>query len=178
MIWHEKKCTVTAWSPRAPSGRGIPPYPLLGLTSHISVIFSNSKHSLLFLIFLKNNIIFLFWLLQALYFVQSLDCGRLRLPTTVALADLSSAYNLSDFCLLHCQCASCRLLMSDGWPFRLIGMMWSITGDKGCGYFNDLSTGSPQIPQVFLVFRIIFLFFSKATLWGPLRSGLSWGVFI
>nr|DAI50567.1 MAG TPA: hypothetical protein [Caudoviricetes sp.] len=66
------------------------------------------------MIFLKNNIIFLFWLLQALYFVQSLDCGRLRLPTTVALADLSSAYNLSDFCLLHCQCASCRLLMSDG----------------------------------------------------------------
>nr|DAD85065.1 MAG TPA: hypothetical protein [Siphoviridae sp. ctIss5] len=41
-------------------GGGYPPYPLLGLTSHISVIFSNSKHSLLFLMFLKNNIIFLF----------------------------------------------------------------------------------------------------------------------
>jgi hypothetical protein len=39
-----------------------------------------------------------------------------------------------------------------------------MTGDRGCGYFNDLSTGSPQIPQVFFVLRIIFLFFSKATL--------------
>nr|DAS70226.1 MAG TPA: hypothetical protein [Caudoviricetes sp.] len=42
--------------------------------------------------------------------------------------------------------------------------MWSMTGLNGCGYLNDLSTGSPQIPQVFLVLRIIFLFFSKATL--------------
>ena len=40
-------------------------------------------------------------------------------------------------------------------------MMWSMTGDKGCGYFNDLSTGSPQIPQVFLVLIIIFLFFQR-----------------
>nr|DAW69069.1 MAG TPA: hypothetical protein [Caudoviricetes sp.] len=30
------------------------------------------------------------------------------MPTTVALADLSSAYSLSDFCLLHCQWANCK----------------------------------------------------------------------
>ncbi|EFN98333.1 hypothetical protein SMSK564_1291 [Streptococcus mitis SK564] len=39
-----------------------------------------------------------------------------------------------------------------------------MTGLNGCGYLKDLSTGSPQIPQVFFVLRIIFLFFSKATL--------------
>lgn len=73
-------------------GGGYPPYTQLGLASHISVIFfSRFKYSKLFLTFLKNNIIFLFCLLQALYFVQSLDCGKFLLPTTVALADLSSA---------------------------------------------------------------------------------------
>ena len=112
----------------------------------------------------------IFKIIYDLYFVQSLLCGRFLFPTTELPVDLSSAYNLSDFCLLHCQCDNCKFLMSDGWPFLLIGMMWSITGLKGCGYFNDLSTGSPHIPQVFLVLRIIFLFFSKATRCGPVLS--------
>ena len=104
-----------------------------------------------------------------------MDCGRLRLPTTLLSFERLSAYSLSDFCLLHCQCANCMFWISDGWPFLLIRITWSITGDRGCGYFRDLSTGRPQIAQVLLVFRIIFLFISNATRCGPLRSALSWG---
>lgn len=110
---------------------------------------------------------------QLWYFSQLVDCGKLRFPTIAFFSKFCSAYNLSDFCLLHCQWASCKFLMSDGCPFLFTGMMWSITGDSGWGYLSDLSTGWPQIPQVFWVLSNIFLFFSNATRCGPLRSARS-----
>ena len=105
-------------------------------------------------------------------------CGKFLLPITFVPFVFSSAYSLSDFCLLHCQCANCKLAMSDGCPFLFTGTMWSMTGLNGWGYLRSLSTGWPHIPQVFLVFKIIFLFFSKATLCGPLRSARRGLVFV
>lgn len=49
-------------------------------------------------------------------------------------------------------------------------MMWSTTGLNGSGAFNLLSIGLPHIPQVFCVFKRIFLFLSKATRCAPVRS--------
>lgn len=95
-------------------------------------------------------------------------CGRLRLPivlTSVCLLGLLN--NLSDFCRLQVQCASCKLSIDDGCPPLFNGMMWSITGLSGSGALSVTSTGLPQIPQVFCVFSIIFRFFSYATRCGP-----------
>ena len=100
-------------------------------------------------------------------------CGRLRLPIVLTSVCLFGALNnLSDFCRLQVQCASCKLSMEDGWPPLFNGMMWSITGLNGSGALSVTSTGLPQIPQVFCVFKIIFRFFSYATRCGPDLSAL------
>lgn len=79
---------------------------------------------------------------------------------------------MSDFARLQQRCASCRLVISEGCPPRLTGIMWSTVAESGCGDFNDLSTGLPQMPQMFCVARIVFLFASNCCRCAPLRSGL------
>lgn len=51
-------------------------------------------------------------------------------------------------------------------------MMWSTVALIGCGYFRDLSTGFPQIPQIDWVAIIIFRFASNCARYGPFLSGL------
>ena len=58
-----------------------------------------------------------------LYEVQSVDQGSTRLDVTSADPFGFTPIILSDFCLLQVQCASCKLLMSDGWPPRATGIM-------------------------------------------------------
>lgn len=107
-----------------------------------------------------------------LYLVQSVECGNtLLLKVGSALLAVRSII-LSDFWRLQHQCASCKLLKSLGCPPFAIGTMWSMTGDKGCGYFKDLSTGLPHIPQTSCVASILFLLRSNCRRCTPFWSAL------
>lgn len=108
-----------------------------------------------------------------LYFVQSIDCG-----SALGVSCPGCFCILSLFCRLHVKCASCKFSMALGCPPRSIGMIWSTVGDSGCGNFNDLSTGLPQIPQISCVIKIFFRFRSNACLCVPSRSGLAFVVAI
>ena len=100
---------------------------------------------------------------RALKFFQSSECGSIRLDMTSAFwSTIFFSTSLSDFCRLQVQCASCMFSMSDGCPPLDIGMMWSMHGASGLGYFSLKSTGFPQIPQTLCVWYIFFLFFSNA----------------
>ena len=79
--------------------------------------------------------------------------------------------SLSDFCRLHVQWASWRLSISLGCPPLAMGMMWSIHGESGCGYFSVKSTGRPQMPHTVCVAYIFFLFLSNAMRCVPSWSG-------
>lgn len=105
---------------------------------------------------------------------QSTEWGKFLFPTFAFLISFLKLLlnNLSDFCLLQYQCASCRLFISLGWPPFDIGIIWSIHGDKGSGYFLEKSTGLPQIPQTVCVAYIFLLFLSKTPRWVPSLSGL------
>lgn len=112
----------------------------------------------------------------SLYFAQSIDCGNNLLLLISALLLLTVpllSISLSDFCRLQVQCASCKFSMSLGCPPLANGIIWSIHGDNGCGYFNLKSTGFPHIPQILCVAYIFFLFFSNAPLWVPSLSALN-----
>ena len=111
----------------------------------------------------------------ALYSSHLIECGKslLLIALVSSVTNPRSASNLSDFCLLHVQCASCKLSLSDGWPPLLTGMIWSMHLDNGCGYFNVLSTGLPHIPHTSWVAYIHALFFSNCLRWVPSLSGLN-----
>lgn len=112
----------------------------------------------------------------SLYFAQSIDCGNNLLLFISALLLLTVpllSISLSDFCRLQVQCASCKFSMSLGCPPLANGIIWSIHGDNGCGYFSLKSTGFPHIPQILCVAYIFFLFFSKAPLCVPSLSALN-----
>lgn len=109
---------------------------------------------------------------EDLYSDQSMERGRSRFeivfpadcaPPAVPCLPGCWPFSLFDFCLLQIQWASCRLSGSEGWPPRSIGMMWSIDGLMGWGYFRLLSTGFPQIPQTLHVARIVFFARSNAS---------------
>lgn len=111
---------------------------------------------------------------QPRYAVQSVLCGRFLLlisPLTSVTKPLSMN-SLSLFCLLQVQWASCKLLMSLGWPPFAIGIMWSIHFAIGLGYLSDMSTGLPHMPHIFWVAYIRALFFSNCPRWVPFSSGL------
>lgn len=94
------------------------------------------------------------------------------MDTTLFSTILFLISSLSDFCLLQHLCASWRLLMSHGCPPLLTGTMWSIVGDRGCGYFKLKSTGLPQIPQTVWVFMMRARAFSYAPRFPGRRSVL------
>ena len=110
------------------------------------------------------------------YDPQSIACGSSLLLIVSALLLFTVpllSINLSDFCLLHVQCANCKLLMSLGCPPFAIGIIWSMHADSGCGYFSLKSTGFPHIPQHVCVAYIFFLFFSNAPRCAPSLSALN-----
>lgn len=109
----------------------------------------------------------------ALYFFQSCDCGStLLLTISSPCFSIVLFINLSLFSLLQVQCANCILSISLGCPPFAIGIIWSIQGERGWGYFIEKSTGFPHIPHVVHVANIFFLFLSKAPLCVPSLSGL------
>lgn len=81
------------------------------------------------------------------------------------------ANSLSDLERLQVQCASCRLSISLGWPPFAIGMIWSMQGDRGCGYLQEKSTGFPQMPHTVWLAYIRFFARSKARRCVPSLSG-------
>lgn len=106
-------------------GEGVTPHLWQFLKILKFLFFLKKSSKLLFFTFLKKLLFFYFLIISMffknifkiiydLYFVQSLLCGRFLFPTTALPVVLSSAYNLSDFCLLHCQFDNCKFLMSDG----------------------------------------------------------------
>ena len=62
----------------------------------------------------------------------------------------AGAFSMSrfDFCRLQQKCASCRFAKSEGCPPLSRGIIWSTVAERGWGYFIDLSTGFPQMPQM------------------------------
>lgn len=89
---------------------------------------------------------------------------------------LPSVPRRSDFIRLQVKCASCRLEMSDGWPPREIGIMWSTVADIGSGNLSLKSIGCPQIAQIFCDCMIRFLFFSRAVRCSPILSALMFAI--
>ena len=67
----------------------------------------------------------------ALYDPQSRDNGRILFELSVILISSGcpvgfapfGKISLLAFARLHFQCANCKLLMSDGWPLRSMGIM-------------------------------------------------------
>lgn len=109
----------------------------------------------------------------AWYAAQSNDCGSILFDICCSpCGDVKLKFILSLFCLLQVQCANCRLSRSLGCPPFAIGIIWSIVLDIGCGYFKDISTGFPHIPQMFWEAYIRRLFISNCPLCVPSRSGL------
>ena len=103
--------------------------------------------------------------------LQSIDCGSILFVDTSSCSFFFVPVSLFDFCLLQIQCASCRFAMSDGCPPLSIGIIWSIQGLSGAGYFRFLSTGYPHIPQQSCDASILFLFRSNARRCVPSWSG-------
>ena len=111
-----------------------------------------------------------------LYVFQSMLWGRFLFDVISVSFRLLTSF--TPLALLHVQWASCKLPRSDGCPPLSIGMMWSMQGLIGSGYFNVLSTGFPHIPQMLCVANIFFFADSNALLCVPSWSGLSLFIFL